>query len=369
MSDRFSPGQNKLKKIIDDLVANLAGNEGLFVDAYVEAMKLDAKSTPRSVEDAKRGLKAILVSPNTPWIFFDVVTKLIQRLPLPTRTIFTNLVKIETGVKIGTGAGCEWLQPNKSGTWQVVWQLETDGDPEEQNVALDWYCPPDLDRAPIVPIGIIDHVSGSISLLRGNLILPSLSLLFIGLEAAIWDALVQSGVSRFNEKVTYKTVQWNYKKLSDKLVLSINGSDKGLDEFEAAVGSYPATGYFNLRKIGLENSKAILRIEVDEHLLGFFASDGEEKRESIAEKGLSEAVQRARKSDIMRTVPAQLDDTIIRLRNNLIHLSLDGKLDPPVPIPGSGPLTNHDQLRQEPKTASYLIHLVVDLINDIYSAP
>jgi hypothetical protein len=70
MTDRFSPNQNKLRKIIDDLVSNLSGNEDLFVNAYSEAADLDSKSKPKSIEDVKRELRGIFIVPGVPWVFF-----------------------------------------------------------------------------------------------------------------------------------------------------------------------------------------------------------------------------------------------------------------------------------------------------------
>jgi hypothetical protein len=64
--------------------------------------------------------------------------------------MFINVVRVETKT------GYEWLQPNTNGTWQVVWQLEPEEETEDQHIALDWYSPPELHAAPIVPIGIID---------------------------------------------------------------------------------------------------------------------------------------------------------------------------------------------------------------------
>jgi hypothetical protein len=272
-------------------------------------------------------------------------------------------------VRLECKPGKEWLQPNSNGTWQIVWEIDVDSDPDEKNVALAWYTPPELQQAPIVPLEIIDYISGAISLLRNGLVLPSLSLLFIALEAALWDALMHKGISRDGEKITYKSVRWDFKVTGGKLLLSIDGSDRKLNELASVVGTYPATGNLSLRKLSTNNSKSVLRIDLDENLTEFFASNDEEERDTYPEKGLSEAVQRARKTEIMQTVPAQLDETIIKLRNNLIHLSVDNKLNPPIPMPDGGQLTEHAELKKELHIANSLVYLVVELINDIYSSP
>lgn len=361
MNDRFTPKWNRLKRPMDDLIFAMSGIEYLLVESFVECSRVGVKS--RTVDDVKRELRGIVMGPDVPWVFYDTITSLMRKLPIPTRKAIIDAVSIDTGHTF------ERLQPNRDGTWQVVWKLETEEDENEQPVALDWYTPPDFNKAPIVPIGIIDYVAGSISLLRSNLVLPSVAVLLIALESVLWDKLVQNGVSRLSEKIIYKSVQWDYKKMGGKLVFTISGTDKNLGGLDAAMGIYPAEGSFNLRKVGAENSRAILRVEVEEHLLGFFATESEEKRESFAEKGLSEAVQRARKADILKIIPVQLDETIVKLRNNLIHLAHSGLFDPSVPIPSGGQILSHDELRRDPQLVKDLIYMVVELINNLYATP
>jgi hypothetical protein len=42
-----------------------------------------------------------------------------------------------------------------------------------------------------------------------------------------------------------------------------------------------------------DGNKVSLKLNVDEHLVGFFASEREESRGTVPEKGLAEAIQRA----------------------------------------------------------------------------
>lgn len=359
MNDRFSPKWNRLKKPIDELIRVLDGSDHLLVESFLEVSLPNLKS--KTAEDVKRELRGIVMSPGIPWIFFDTITNLIKKLPGPTKKSIIEAINIDTGHAF------EQLQPKSDGTWQVVWQLDPDKDNDEQYIALDWYAPPEIDKAPIVPIGVMDYVAGSVSLMRSNLILPAIAVLLIALEASIWHSLTLKGISRTSEKTVYKSVKWHFRKLSKQLVFTIEGSDENLDRLDSVVGKYPAVGSFDLRKTSVENSKVILRAELDESLGKFFASDLQESHEVYSEKGLSEAVQRARKAEILQTLPIQLDDTIIRLRNNLIHLSFDGIFDPTVPSPSGGRFVNHDELRQEPQLVKDLIHLVVELINNLYA--
>jgi hypothetical protein len=130
----------------------------------------------------------------------------------------------------------------------------------------------------------------------------------------------------------------------------------------------PPVGSCEIRKIHINGSKAVLQLELDSGLTGFFASEREETRETVAEKGLTEAMQRARKEGLLALVPSQLDEMIIKLRNNLVHLASGGILDPPIPVPGSGQFTDLEELRNA-ELVTELMPIIVKRINDIYVSP
>ena len=80
-----------------------------------------------------------------------------------------------------------------------------------------------------------------------------------------------------------------------------------------------------------------LRLDVDKELVDFLASKQIEKREQITDKGFSVAMQKARYEGVecLQLVPEFLDETLVALRNSLVHLPSQGKLDQPISIPGS----------------------------------
>lgn len=359
MSDRFSPVWNKVKKPLNSLVEAIAGNEGLLLESFASVSAPTSKA--KSIDEVKTTLKGIIMSRGTPWVFYDTISALITRLPQPSRDPIIKAIQIETGHLN------EQLRLARDGRWQVVWQVDQEGEPDDQYVGLDWYNPPDRVKAPIVPTPIIDYIAGCVSLLRGNLILPATALLLVALEAALWEDLAFKGIPRQTDRVKYIPVQWEFRKMSNNLLLTIQGADRDLQGLNAVLGVYPPTVTFELRKLNIEGNKVSLKIDIDESLVGFFASEREESRESVPEKGLAEAIQRARRADILRTVPIEFDETLFRLRNNLIHLPSNGDFAPPVPNPAGGEFLNVDELKQEPQMVKGLLHLIVELINTIYA--
>ncbi|HEY0097397.1 MAG TPA: hypothetical protein VGB76_00470 [Pyrinomonadaceae bacterium] len=358
MNDRFSPDSKKVRRLLENLINTLSEETRFLVDAYESV----TGSRGKTVSAVNSELATAAMGQETPWVLYDTISTLIRRLPLPSRAPIIEAVEIKTG------HANEMLRPNPKGNWQTVWQVDRGGDPEDRYVALDWYAPPDNVRAPIVPTIIIDYIAGCVSLLESNLTLPSLALLLIALESTLWDDLEHKGVSRSRERVTYPPVEWEYKRVQNRLVCTIAGADKDLSGLDAVAKVRPAVGKFEIRKIQVEGTKVILRAEVDDMIAGFFASEVEASRETFTDKGLSEAVQRARKEGSLVTMPAQLDETLVKLRNNLVHLPSGGSLDPPVPVPFGGEFKTFDELRQDLKFIRDLMHIVVDLINNLYAA-
>lgn len=360
MSDRFSLDWNKVKRQINSLLDILSGNEHLLVESFLAVSRVGEKS--KSVDDVRNHLRVILMNPGTPWVLYNMIAHLSKKLPPQMqKTIISTLC-------FDTGRAYERLQLSSTGIWQVTWQVDQHADPDDQNVALDWYIPPDADKAPIVPTAIIDYVASCVSLLRGDLLLPATSVLLIALESALWHALAARGVSRYSERTTYAPTKWMFRKVSQKLIIEISGSDKNIDDIESTLGIYPAAGNFEARFSGFENSKAIIRMEVDTPLKDFFSSSVEDLKETFPDKGLSEAIQRARKVGLLENIAFQFDDTIIRLRNNLVHLPANGQLEPPVPNITGGYFTTLAELQREPQFIRGLVYLIVELINILFTA-
>jgi predicted transport protein len=207
-------------------------------------------------------------------------------------------------------------------------------------------------------------------LLREGLILPAATTLSIALEAALWDALDYSGFSRYSEQITYSLVKWHLeKKMHDKFLVSIEGADRSIKELNTDDGS-PFSATLELRKLQTRESSEIIgvKVDIDKRLASFLVSDREAGKNLIKDKGFSVAIQKARKERMkcLEIVPDFLDNTLISLRNNLVHLPSQGKLDEPIPIEGQSGLQSVDDLRTNPRFVRSLLSRVVDIINTVY---
>src|ERR1700693_4225242 len=217
MLNRFAPEPPKLRRILESLKRSLAQSvpnaEQLWITSY--SAVIGDNSTSISGEDARKTLLAIITNSEEPWEFYNIVSEIIKHLPLATKE------SVIGDIKIATGDAYEYLQVTTDGHWQIMWEVNPDDDAEYKEVALDWYIPPDQEKAPIVPITIIDCVASCVLLLRKNLVLPAVSVLSIALEAALWDALEAKGISSSREQVKYAATKWNLTRKYDKFLVTI----------------------------------------------------------------------------------------------------------------------------------------------------
>jgi hypothetical protein len=95
----------------------------------------------------------------------------------------------------------------------------------------------------------------------------------------------------------------------------------------------------------------------------FVTSSKIQSKETVSERGLAEAIQRARSLDILE-LPVELDLTTQRLRNALIHLPADGKISPPVPLSGGNTFVTTEEVRRD---ARFIKGLAVWLVGQINS--
>ncbi|EFH88860.1 DUF5655 domain-containing protein [Ktedonobacter racemifer] len=362
MSDRFAPNSSRVRPVLEKLKNDGYGE--YLAKAYFTITHTNSKT--KSVSDIERDLLARMdMGPSTPWVLYDLFSELMKSSPLASRQALREKIKIETGYMY------ERLRITIDGHWQITWEVDPDADSEYKEVALNWYIPPNQDSAPIVPLAIIDCIASSVLLLRQNLVLPAATNLSIALEAALWDALTYSGFSRYSEQLTYISVKWNIKKTADKFLLWIEGADKSVKDLSTNDGS-PFTETLNLRKLQSRDSSEVvgLRVEVNKKLASFLVSDKVEATEQIKDRGFSVAIQKARREKlkcIEEIVPDFLDSTLVSLRNNLVHLPSQGKLDQPIPIEGQSSLQNVDDLRTNIRFVRSLLYKVVDIINTVYA--
>ncbi|WP_428194360.1 hypothetical protein [Deinococcus saxicola] len=330
------------------------GDDDFFIKAYNSVFT----NRIENIHQAKHNLKGIVISPGIPFKFYDTISKLVSNLPTTMRRSISNLDGIRTVLEN------ESLKVSEGGTWQIVWNLGETVPQNNRYIGIDWYVPPDISKAPIIPDLIMDFIGGSASLYKNKLYLPSASTLLIALEAVIWDRLKNAGVSRDSERIMYGSTKWNYKVIGSKFTLEIDGGDKDISTIPLSdpirIGQIRAS----LDRIDANHST--IKLTLDRSLIEFLSPETVLEREVFPSKGFAEALQRARTNNILDSLPSNLDEVLYRLRNGIIHLSCDGKIDPPVPNPSGAEIANLNDLRSQDQFTREIITIVVLLINSLY---
>jgi hypothetical protein len=342
-----------IEPFLDAVINVVNGSERLLLDAFHSVADPSLKAS--TVAEVKRHMAGVAISSGISWLLFDTISALVRKLPIPMRKVIAELDGIQNGYPI------ERLRVAEDGRWQLGWQV--DG---IERVALDWYVPPDRDAAPVVPVPVIDFVAGSLLLYQSRLALPAAANLLIALESVLWDRLAASGHPRMTERVVYSAASWNYKLINaDRLQIMIEGADEALSGFATAAGG--KEGSFSLRKSHESDEQAVLQLGVPPALVPYLTTESATSRELVSEKGLAEAIQRARKLGILETLPVQLDELLFRLRNGLLHLPYNGVITPPIPNPAGGVITDLEVLRRDLQFVGQVIETVVNLINTLYA--
>ena len=218
----------------------------------------------------------------------------------------------------------------------MAWQIDSDADAEDRDVALNWYAPFNHDNIPIVPTAIADYIGGCVALLRDGLVLPAGALMSVALESALWDSLASHGIPRQSERITYSPAQWTLKKKHDCFLVSIMGTERSVKELDTVTGQFPTELILELRRLqsGDRPSRIGVKFEVEADIADFLVPASIENAETVFENGLSAALQRARAHNLtcLEALPTLFDPTLAPLRNNLIHLPSQGLLHAPVPV-------------------------------------
>lgn len=361
MSDRFALSWSRVEVTLEQLITALRGDEHLFIKAFQEVSpgRTNIKTVDhKSVEQVKKQLRHAVLLPSIPWVLFDTISALVKLVPLATRRVLCASIGLETGFR------GEKLRLTQDGLWQIAWHLDGEDGRDNHDLALDWYQPPDRDRAPLVPVPIIDNVSACVSLLHDRLLIPAATLLLVTFESALWKKIEAMGTSRTSERIRFEAAIWNFKRVSNKLVLEISGADRELSELDAVLGTSPAKGTLHARKMAHDGKLATLVLEGEVSAVEFVTSSKVHSKEIIIDRGLAEAVQRARSLDLLE-LPIELDLTAQRLRNALIHLPADGKINPPVPLTGGSDLKSTEELRRDSRFVKGLAVWLVGQINSL----
>ncbi len=350
---------------IDGILVELCKIEGIEQPLIRASQTTSGNRTTNSIKVVKDNLQTSTLSLGVPWAFYDTISNLIRDVPAGAKQLVAQVIATQTE------QGYEHLRLSDDGFWRIAWEIDPKtAAPEYKYVELDWYRPPDHDSAPIVPIPVVDYISGCVSLMREKNVLPAAALLTIALEAALWDGLQKINIPKTTQKITYNSSTWTLKRKPNCFLLSVQGADNTIDHsLDALIGD--PNHEFQLkaqRTQGGDGVNLTVELNIPANLAGYVSSSSIESQEDVATRGLSEAVQRSRAQNLpaMDVLSGFYDSIVIKLRNNVVHLATNRNLYEPIPLPEAPSISTLDDLRGHPTLLKQLLPSVVRLVNAIY---
>ena len=186
MSSRFCPNWTQARAALNIIQQAFDGADPLLLAAFNKTVGPELQAT--TSQQMLHNLKAIVdFSSTPPWVLFQLISELATSGATLMKEVVASKVRIETRRD-------EYLAVQSNGSWNVVWRLDHDDDPENSEVSLLWHIPSLPGASPVVPITLMDYVAASVSLANSGLTLPGFAVMMMAIEAALWDALEHEGI-------------------------------------------------------------------------------------------------------------------------------------------------------------------------------
>ncbi len=256
--------------------------------------------------------------------------------------------------------------------WQISWTIKHRALDDVEKISLDVF---DAEVKEIVPGYVVEYANTAILAYRQSMNATSAALLSIALEATLRDVLSNRGYSYVAGALPVDRFKYTEADVSvGGSAYSVTFRDPNLKppaEFLTSSGGQASVEISLRRYLNARNDGRIdLYVLAPPCLIDHWSpSDVEQPANLKSIGGLGHALRIAREVEKFlqpSKLPIELDDVLLSVRNNLIHLSED-TLDARLNLAGEDnrPMTLR-QFLDDPWTMSSFVSTVVRFINDSY---
>ncbi len=256
--------------------------------------------------------------------------------------------------------------------WQVSWMVKHRGIDHSEKLSIEIF---DADFKEIVPDYVIEYANTAIHAYVLNMNSTSAALLSIALEATLRDVLSSRGYTYIPGALPVDTFTYT------EADVSVNGSSyavtfrdprlKPVADFNTSAGGNTSMEikmrrYLNTKNAGRVDLYVLAPIGLVDH---WSLNDVSQPANPKSIGGLGQALRIAREVEKFlqpSKLPVELDDVILTVRNNLIHLSeetMKTKLD--LEDDDNRPMTLH-QFLDNASTMFAFVTTAVRFVNDSY---
>jgi len=289
-----------------------------------------------------------------------------NRLPANIVGEVINAIRFEVPGKDAT------IELTSNLNWQISWTIKHRALDDLEKISLDVF---DGDLKEIVPDYVIEYANTAILAYRQNMNATSAALLSIALEATLRDVLSNRGYSYVAGALPVDTFKYTEADVSvDGSTYSVTFRDPNLKppgEFFTSSGGHISVEISLRRYMNAKNNGRVdLYVLAPPCLIDHWSlSDVEQPANLKSIGGLNQALRIAREIEKFlqpSKLPVELDEVLLSVRNNLIHLSED-TLDTRLNLAGEDntPMTLR-QFLDDPWTMSSFVTTVVRFVNDSY---
>jgi hypothetical protein len=207
------------------------------------------------------------------------------------------------------------LAVREDGTWEIIWQIPEMAD----GYSISKF---DAEIGEIIPESVVEILQSVFICILSQSYIAAMALALVALEATLWDHLA---LVNFDKKVVIEKFPH---RVSAKLKWDGNQYLLSLIDHTGTPKSPNNTGSINfeIARTGMTSGNLrLLSVEIEDSVSEWLSTSDDCTQEEKERGTLSTAIKKARKEGLIpdNIWTSNLDNTIIALRNNLMHQSSD----------------------------------------------
>jgi hypothetical protein len=263
------------------------------------------------------------------------------------------------------------LRLNAEFRWMAEWEIDLyiTGSSYTNLVSLDIY---DSAWGEIVPTYVMEYICTALLAYKRGLHSTSIALLSIALEATLRDVLSTRGYSFIRGASPVDLFPYSSAEVgvdgNHYTLTFLNNMPKMPGDFLVSTGGQPIIHIYIGRKINDRKNRVDMVILTPPALLDHWSDNQPNRLAQSCVNGLGEAIRICKNIELVLTsddLPVGVDEVIIAVRNNLIHLSEGALANPLLMIDPQGNLTVGKFL-QNPAMVYDLVLQLPRVINQQY---
>lgn len=350
--------------IFDSMASITAGQKRPFV------VPIDISEYEQKHEEIEAILEAADIR-NKRGMSLRLMSEIWRRTKSEARTLPGDIVEgVRKAIRFDTIGKETSIELSPDLKWEASWNIKHRGLGHSETIALEIY---NSELKEIVPEYVVEYAGGAIHAYRQNMNAIAAALLSIAVEATLRDVLSKHGYSFTPGSLPVDSFKYTDADVSvsgNSYVLTFSEpSLKPPTDLHASSGGAASVSIRVRRYVNAKNQGRMdMYVLAPDYLIDHWSVSDVDKPANLKNiGGLGQALNIAREVFLLPSkLPVDLDDVILTVRNNLIHLS-GGTLNKRLDIEDDdGNQMTLRQFLEDPWTMFSFVTYVLRFINDTY---